>query len=443
MLQQSPSTTAHAIEVEDLDTPDPSPSELEARARAWHVSSDPARLWPGLDARALPPAATAIERSVATLLAGGRSSLSLPDGSDPRVLGVAALLSGTGPLLGYWVERGLLDVSEAVARVLARHLSHSRRRMLRMTQGVTPVLSALVTAGMTPAVIKGFDTAYRYFPEPGIRPVSDVDVVITPEQVQRAEAVLAAAGFTGDQVIERPYKRKWHPPGADGGLGSLEFWHADSPWQLDLHDAASFWELTRFGIQLDHPLEQSVPWDALGVPLRVPPPPLMVVVLAAHLSTELSVTRLIRLVELALVIRRERAQGALDWSVVEGLVDRVGAQRFVYPAFALVQQLAPGTVDEGMLARLRQASTRVGRHVVDQLTPASPILEERVSLSRRLMFASGPVEFLRRLALMVAPVPGSVRTNLQVYHSRLRRLLTARVTWPVSRAGPVAREPVS
>mgnify|MGYP001317614561 FL=1 len=441
MLQQSPSTAAQVINSEDPDPPEASPAELEARSRAWQVSIDPATLWPGLDPGALPPAAAAIERSVAAILSGGRSALGSARGSDERALGIAALLSGTGPLLGYWVEAGLLDVSEPVARVLARHLSHSRRRMQRMTQGVMPVLSTLVAAGMPPAIIKGFDTAHRYFPEPGARPLSDVDAVIRADQVARAETILAAAGFTGDPIRERPYKRKWHPPGADGRIRSLELWHAEGPWQLDLHDAASFGELMRFGIRLDHPLDLSVSWVALGVPLRAAAPPLMITMLAAHLSGELYVMRLLRLVELVLVIRQERAQGRLDWSAVEDLLDRTGARRFVYPAFALVERLAPGTVDPGLLSGTRQASTRLGRQVVAGLTPASPILQERVSLAQRLMFASGPAELLRRLLAMVGPVPGSARTNLQVYHSRLRRVLTARVTWPVSRARSAVRRP--
>jgi hypothetical protein len=411
---------------------DAPPADLEERSLAWQVTGDPARLWPDVDPRGLPPAAGAIERSVRAILDGRSSSLGAADGRDASALGIAALVTGTGPLLGYWIEQGQLDVHGELARLLAGHLDHGRRRFERVRREVAPALSALVGAGATPIVIKGFHTAQAYFPEPGVRPLADVDVLVRPEEVERAEAALARAGFAGDPPLHRPYKRQWFPPGIDRRTWSLEFWHVQSPWWLELHDGPSFGHLLLHRVALEHPADHAVPWDT-GLPLRVPDPAHLIAILATHLSGELFGMRLLRLVELVLVIRGERERGGLDWAEVEMVLDRTGALRFAYPALALTEQLAPGTIEAGIVARARAASTRIGRAVVDQLTPATPLLQERVSLAERLMWASGPVQIVRRLAQMVMPPADTPLPQLlRVYQGRLRRALAARLSWRVT-----------
>ena len=409
-------------------------SSIDERSRAWHATGDPARLWPGLDPRALAPGALAIEQAVAAILAGRRSSLGAADGGDAAAIGIAALVTGTGPLLGDWVERGRLDVHGNLAGLLARHLDHGRRRMERVRQEVTPALSALVGAGVTPVVIKGFHTAQVYFPEPGVRPLADVDAIIRPADIERAEAALEAAGHVGDPPLQRPYKRQWFPAGMDRRTWSLEVWHVQSPWWLELHDAPSFGQLLLHRVSLEHPADHSVPWHAGGLPLRVPDTPHLIAILATHLSGELYGMRLLRLIELILVVRREREHNGLDWAAVEAVLNRSGALRFAYPALALSEQLAPGTIEPGILARARQASTRLGRTVVDQLTPATPLLQERVSLAERLMWAAGPTQLMRRVVqMMMPPADVPLAERLRVYHGRVRRALTARISWRVTR----------
>jgi hypothetical protein len=143
--------------------------------------------------------------------------------------------------------------------------------------------------------------------------------------------------------------------------------------------------------------------------------------------------RLLRLVELILVVRREREHGKLDWAAVEMVLNRSGALRFAYPALALAEHLAPGTIETGILARARAASTRFGRAVVEQLTPGTPLLQERVSLAERLMWASGPIQIMRRLVQMVMPPADTPLPHVfRVYQGRLRRLLAARLSWRVT-----------
>ena len=280
--------------------------DLDARSRRWQRTGNAAALWPGLDLRTLDPAARAIEHSAAACLHGRRATLGAADGRDATAIGIAALVSGIGPLLGYWIERGHLDVSTPVAAILAAHLAHGRARMRRIRDGVRPALAALAGGGMAPAVIKGFHTAHVYFPEPGARPIADVDVVVTRDAFGDAERALAAVHFTPGGSVW-PYKREWYPAGMDRRIRSLELWHADSPWNLELHGGLAFGELPRYGVEWENVLHGATRWEAAGVPVSVFPPPLRLATLAAHLSSELHSMRLLRLVELILVIRRDGA----------------------------------------------------------------------------------------------------------------------------------------
>ena len=183
---------------------------------------------------------------------------------------------------------------------------------------------------------------------------------------------------------------------ADDHVWSHELWHARTPWKLDLHDGLSFAAI----MQVVHTRQTAVLADVLhidGVPLRISDPNELIAVLATHGSTEIYLHRLLRLVELVLVIRRAESLGRLDWDAVDASLASRGTRRFAYPLLVLTEQLAPGTVPAPMIARLRADTTRRIRDVTSRFTPTSPILELRFSLSQRLLWTSGVRATARRL----------------------------------------------
>jgi len=183
-------------------------------------------------------------------------------------------------------------------------------------------------------------------------------------------------------------------------------------------------------VQLDRVVDMSARWQLQDASLRAARGPSLVAMLAVHASGELYATRLLRLVELVLVIRADRAAGSLDWNGVSELLAESGALRFAYPAFALVERLAPGTIDQPLLARTASASSARSRAVVDAFTPTAPIFQRGISLAERLMWTTTARETARRLWRMIAPAPGeSLGSALRVYHSRVRRLITGAVRW--------------
>ena len=120
--------------------------------------------------------------------------------------------------------------------------------------------------------------------------------------------------------------------------------------------------------------------------------------------------------------------GRLEWPALEELLARTGTARFAYPTFALVEQLAPGTIAPRVLKCARGASTRRTREIVERFTPTAPILSQHVSIKERLMWADGPRQTARRLLTMIAPAekqPWPV--VLQVYRHRITRVLAGKL----------------
>jgi hypothetical protein len=422
--------TDHVPAPSPLDEPpDASPEEMRRREHAWQRSHRVEALWPGLDAALLQAAADAIGDAVAGVLRGDRPTLRLAGASSDaaaRATGVAALLTGVGPLLGAWIERERLEADAGVARVLARHLAHGRARMARIRRDVAPALGRMHGAGLEPGVLKGFHTAHVYFPEPGARPMSDVDLVVEPAHVARAADVLRECGFrdTGKRVA-RGGSQEWTPPGDDGRVRSYELWHAGSTWRLELHDGLNFAAVVH---AVDVPqrarLTETLVVD--DVRLRVADPNELVAILATHGSTELYSQRLLRLVELVLVVRRAREERRLSWGEVAAALERRAVARFAYPSLVLVERLSPGEVDAAFLAELADAASHRLRGVTRGFSPTAPLLPRPFSLAERLMWVSGARATSRRLFQMIAPLEGgSTGMRLRTYQARVHRLLLA------------------
>jgi hypothetical protein len=363
------------------------------------------------------------------VLRGERARLELASsGGDAerraRAVGVAALLTGVGPLLGAWIERGELDAEDAFARVLARHLAHGRAREARIRAAVLPVLARMEHAGLEPGVIKGFHTAHVHFPEPGARPFSDVDVVVPPAAIADAERLLGESGLVPEpRTGGIGYKREWLPPDGRGDVWSYELWHARSRWKLDLHDGLNFDSVVRNVRTPQTPRFTDV-LRLDGVQLHVADANELIALLAAHASTELYAQRLLRLVELVFVVRRASSLGTLDWAAVESSLAERESSRFAYPMLALTERLAPGTVDGDVLARLGDATTPRARAVTSRLSPTAPIFDRGFSLRSRLIWTLGALATLRWVWSMIAPLEGVSRADqLRTYRHRTMRLL--------------------
>ncbi|HEX7049398.1 MAG TPA: nucleotidyltransferase family protein [Longimicrobiales bacterium] len=419
-----------------VDALDLAPEAIAARFRWARERGHPAWLWPEISVVAWRAALDAIERVATELLTDPRAEarLALPStGSEAvRALGVAAYTSGLGPLLGYWIETDRLAADADAAALLHVHLVHGRGRAERFRRELRRTLDVLAAAEIHAVVLKGAHTAYSHFPEPGLRPAADIDLAVEPRQVDGAERALAAAGYAITR--RQPWLRRsdWVPPGAPTRLRSLEVIHADDPYTIDLHASL---DRDFFGIRTVRPgtadEESTNPWPSFHPAARVLRQPLLAAFLAIHASEGLHNLTLLRLTELVLVLRKDSAAGRLRWDDLTGLLEDAGALRFACPALILAERLAPGTVAPGLLSAVADAAPPRMARLLATLRPAGAQRVDRLSLGERFLWASGPIEHLRRAVHMIWPtsIRGSFGKVRHIYGERLYRLLRGRVAW--------------
>lgn len=406
------------------DARDLSPEQIRARFQWATRRGHAGYLWPEIPPVAWQACVAEIERVTAALLDGApaRVSLAPPAGTGAAALGVAAFTSGMGPLLGYWIEAGQLDAAPEPAALLRLHLLHGRRRAARLDAELRRALDLFAAHGVRATLLKGSHTRHVYYPDPGTRPASDIDLLLAPEQVRPAARALHEAGYRAAPRHFHPYRCEWAPPGALQTLRSLELSHAENPFSLEVHDSLA---RNFFGVRVVR-LEPAVrPWPELHPAADVLLPAENLAYLALHASEELHRLQLARLVELVWVIRQDGAAGRLDWERLAWLLRRAEAARFAYPSLALAERLAPGTLEPRFRAELAASAPARMRRVVARLTPGTTQRLRRPRLDESWMWANGPVEVVRRAVYLAWPwhTAASPRALGKIYAARLYRLL--------------------
>ena len=258
-----------------------------------------------------------------------------------------------------------------------------------MREELERVLAPLGERGIELVVLKGLDTGYRYFPEPGTRPTADIDLLVKPTDRRAAGQVLSSLGFSEEQS-QQPQRGHWTLP-SPGRVRSLEFAHADDPWHVDLHHSldrklaggivASVGALAPADVQ---------PFLGFALPAAVLSPVTLLAFLAIHTSSHFYAMSSGKLVELALVIRRDFEGRQERWRAVGELLARHGSARFAYPALSLAERLLPGLIDPGVLGALRAATPSRLRRLVGGLDPGTAQRLHPYPLAELLVWAASP-----------------------------------------------------
>jgi hypothetical protein len=377
------------------------PELVRARFAAARRNGFPAWLWPDVAVAEWRAAVDEIADVTRRALAGESNLMLVSNNSNTMC--VAGYTSGMGPLLGYWIEKSVLSATGAVEDVFRLHLAHNRQRMSRLSEVARAVLEKLAEAGIAPLILKGMHTAFCYFPEPGVRPLCDIDVYVAMESMPAAEQVLSDLGYRRTPRTRAPYACDWTIPSLPREPRTLVYVHRDDPWSLDVQGTLDRRLPTGAQIRLDGLLTRGerAAWPPCHQ-ARAMQQPLLALYLAVHVSYTLLNATLLRLAELTLVIRRDRAAGTLDWQEFMKGAAAIGGARFVFPALTLCEQLAPGTIPIDVLETATGDAPQNLRDVVARLTVAGAQPLDRHSFSERFMWAANWRERLWQIAGEIA-----------------------------------------
>jgi hypothetical protein len=292
------------------------------------------------------------------------------------------------------------------------------------------LLNVFQRYGLRPTLLKGMHTGRSYLPRAYTRPAADIDLLVRPEALRAAARALRDAGFTEHRRTTRPFRSEWTPAATRQRVHSLELEHADNPWGVDLHVSLERWYFR--GVRAD--LTKAA-WDStssvLVQKLEVPVlgQPILTAFLAMHASHPIYALQLIRLVELALVIRRDCTTATLQWDDLVGLLEASGTARFVYPALELTERLVPGTLSPAVRQYLHQCAPSRAHRLVDEISRTGSYRLRHRSLEERLMWSQGFMESVLNVLELAWPADGrfSTKGRLTVFRQYLPALLGRRI----------------
>jgi hypothetical protein len=295
-------------------------------------------------------------------------------GADLRRAADLALAQRVSPLL--WkalTANGIADDGQRDdwALDLSRDAVRCRAQALLVLPQIGPkALAPLAAAGLTPLVFKGAALVGRYA-EPGLRPMDDVDLVLPPDQLDAAVAVLEKAGWA---LI--PVSRTTHH--------EVILKHADLPGlPLEVHRALSTWrERSNWLTTLD-----LWRWRASGTvggePACVLPVEEEILALAAHAAKPFhTFDRLIWAVDIAVVIGA--AGTTIDWDRVVALADDAACRTALAVALTQAQRLGADSPSALRTCPARNARERALEPV---LSHDWPLVDRGWSVRRRLRYA--------------------------------------------------------
>jgi hypothetical protein len=290
--------------------------------------------------------------------------------------------------------------------VPAEWLERARRRRFvtlssngRLAETLVAVLSALDAAGIAALPVKGLVIGDQLYGSLSLRPAADLDVLVRPDDLPAARAVLREIGFS--QREEPGFKaltHEFHDPAWGRGSGHdhvrLELHWAlwsDSERRLG---TAGLWERSVTATLLDHPVRILSPEDTL-------------LHLAIHRTR--SALRLRWVVDIAELLRRHGP--GLDWPAYLDRARIAGARTASWVVLGLAADLLGASPPVEVMDELRVGAPK--RAILARTCGVGPLfrdvpdgeLSQQPHLTLRSFEEDGPVRIARVLgAGLIRPV---------------------------------------
>ena len=346
------------------------------------------------------------------------------------------------PLL-YAVVRSLPLPGAVLDRLRAAWVNGRRQHLLGVEQ-LCRVLAAFDDEGVPVLTLKGPALGEALYRDPGLRPFTDLDLLIRPADVARALSLLSALGYRHlDVGHSLPYELAWRH--------AASFLGGDHPDRLpiDLH-----WGLLDYPgiapapeIDLQEIWERAVKVEAWDQPAWGLCPEDLLIYLALHWGVHHAFSGLVWRLDLALLLRRYG--GTLDWDAVTERARRWRVRGALYVALREIHEEFRVGPPPAFLARLRRGGPRLA--FLEWLSRRRGEQLERLDYLIPVLLMDRGSDLLRALARGVLPPAGwarfryGKRSLLGAYlahYGRIGRVFlgTVRAAFPLTRLSPTGGE---
>jgi hypothetical protein len=230
-------------------------------------------------------------------------------------------------------------------------------------QEIFRVLEALNQSGIESILLKGADLRMRLYGESSVRPMGDLDLLISLKQVSRVTSILEGLGFTLQSQCADP-----RPGFRERFRNELHFSPpAGSPLLVDLH-----WHLSGVDNFYTLPYQRlqdlALPWNYRGQPVKVLCPEHAAIQLALHALDE--VHGVMQIIDLCLALLTL----PLHWPTLQEELIRFTCQAPFYLILRDLAQLLPSLVPAAILQDLSEyrpswAERLALHHALGYVTP--------------------------------------------------------------------------
>jgi hypothetical protein len=329
--------------------------------------------------------------------------------------------------LVYSVARSLAVPPAIMERLRAAWLNGRRQYLVGVHQ-ISAVLSVFERKGIPVIPLRGPALAELLYRDPGLRPFTDLDLLIRKEDISRAVPLLSILGFRNLEAdLPLSHKLTWRHAAS---------FATDDPDTLpiDLH-----WGVVDYpGVALVPPVDHQELWDRAvrdegpgGGRRRLCPEDLLIY-LALHWAVHHALSGLIWQLDLALLIGRHGE--TMDWNAVVERAEQWRIRRPLFFALQEVQKHFGATIPPLVLARLRPGGIRPGlldwlRHRGEDSLESLEYLVPFLVMDRR-------TDMLRALASAIVPPAswlrirygkGSVMGAFLAHYARMGQVCTRTV----------------
>ncbi len=274
---------------------------------------------------------------------------------------------------------------------------------LRETAGMA---AALHGAGIQPLLLKGQALADLLYDDPLIRPASDIDLLVSRNEVETAQQALAAIGYQprSDEWLRYQLARGYH-------LSLVrEVWPGRAVL-LELHWDLGGRELFRYDLAAWRSRAQTFALSGVTARLQRFSPDDQLLHLALHMRKHRYVG-LRWLVDVAALLSRFR--DTLDWPYLTGTARRAGLATLLHTSLALAQTLLAAPVDAATLDGLAPAAWRrkLLRSMLSQEALLAPLERADAGWTRlapvEVILIDRPAAMARELTHRLLPPPEAV-----------------------------------
>ena len=154
---------------------------------------------------------------------------------------------GVAPLVYHEIRNNKLDtfLPTRATELLRSAFVHGAAHGIRLSRALASILSALATRGIPCIVLKGAYLAHKVYENRVLRPMSDIDLLVSQRDLASAATVLQDLGYYPREqyTIQKTCQLLQHLPVFFNGSGDCVelHWHIQPPGHSDLLDLRGLW----------------------------------------------------------------------------------------------------------------------------------------------------------------------------------------------------------